>query len=74
MIDLNGYETYVSEKFRSREIDWFPIGLAENIPSGETSAELEDKLGELDQKICQIISLLNPKSLTSTVASSPNIA
>jgi len=54
--DLNGFESYILEKYNSDEISWFPIGQAIALKEFSKEGELEDKLENIEESLDRLIS------------------
>lgn len=59
ILDLNGFETFVIEKYNNGEISWFPIGKALIFENEDKANDVEDKLELIDSKLGRLVSKLN---------------
>ena len=61
-LDLNGFETYVNDKYKMGDISWFPIGKAIALDHMEDDNDIEDKLEMVDNKLARLIEKLDDAS------------
>lgn len=56
--DLNGFESYILEKFEKEEISWFPIGQAIALKEFSLEDELEDKLEKIEENLGKLVEVV----------------
>ena len=60
--DLNGFESYILEKYQNREISWFPIGQAIALKQSRNEEEIEDKLESIEERLTGIMNAVQTYS------------
>lgn len=53
--DLNGFESYIMDKYEKDEISWFPIGQAIALKEFSVEDELEDKLEKIEENLGKLV-------------------
>lgn len=60
--DLNGFESYVLNKYEKGEISWFPIGQAIALKEFSMEDEIEDKLEKIEEDLEKLVNVVKSAS------------